>query len=152
LCRATDFDLLISVPLYLYYYPVGRGRPQACRPSCTYSFSYPKNRIHFGCAQCRLSTSSGQALHRTDEDLSVEPLSFLEYNPYEKRIMTNLQLVLTAAIPSMLILVGIFLDNAGFNSIETRLTTMEGDLRQFYRDLGRHEAEIANIKERNRSS
>lgn len=72
--------------------------------------------------------------------------------------MTNLQLVLTIAIPSLLVLVGIFLNNARFNaidarfnSIETRLTTMEGDLRQFYRDLGRHEADIINIKERNRS-
>jgi len=65
--------------------------------------------------------------------------------------MSNLQLVLTIAIPSMLILVGIFLNNARFNSIEARLTTMEGDLRQFYRDLGRHEADIINIKERNRS-
>ena len=73
--------------------------------------------------------------------------------------MTNLQLTLTVAIPSLLVLVGIFLNNARFNgidarfsSIETRLTTMEGDLRQFYRDLGRHEAEINNLKERNRPS
>jgi hypothetical protein len=66
--------------------------------------------------------------------------------------MTNLQLIPTIAIPSILVLVGIFLNNARFNSIETRLTTMEGDLRQFYRDLGRHEADIINIKERNRSS
>ena len=56
--------------------------------------------------------------------------------------MTNLQLALTIAIPSILVLVGIFLNNARFNSIETRLTTMEGDLRQFYRDLGRHDADI----------
>jgi hypothetical protein len=41
--------------------------------------------------------------------------------------MTNLQLALTIAIPSMLVLVGIFLNNARFNSIDTRLTTMEGD-------------------------
>jgi hypothetical protein len=72
--------------------------------------------------------------------------------------MSNLQLVLTIAIPSLLVLVGIFLNNARFNgidarfnSIESRLTTMEGDLRHFYRDLGRHEADIVNIKEPNRS-
>jgi hypothetical protein len=72
--------------------------------------------------------------------------------------MSNLQLVLTIAIPSLLVLVGIFLNNvrfngidARFNGIEARLTSMEGDLRQFYRDLGRHEADIVNIKERNRS-
>lgn len=62
--------------------------------------------------------------------------------------MTNLQLVLSICIPSLLILVGIFLNNARFNSIETRLTTMEGDLRQFYRDPGRHDADIASLKER----
>ena len=66
--------------------------------------------------------------------------------------MTNLQLTLAVAMPSLLVLMGIFLNNACFNSIETRLTTMEGDLRQFYRDLGRHEAEINNLKERNRPS
>ena len=72
--------------------------------------------------------------------------------------MTNLHLVLTIAISSLLVLAGIFLNNARFNgidsrfnSIETRLTSMGGDLRQFYRDLGRHEAEIINVKERNRS-
>jgi hypothetical protein len=72
--------------------------------------------------------------------------------------MTNLQQILAITIPSLLILLGIFQDNAGFNriearfnSVEARLTTMEGDLRQFYRDLGRHEADIVNIKERNRS-
>jgi hypothetical protein len=59
--------------------------------------------------------------------------------------MTNLQLALTIAIPSLLILVGIFLNNARFNTIESRLTTLEGDLRHFYRDLGRHEADLATL-------
>jgi len=44
-----------------------------------------------------------------------------------------------------------FLNNAGFNSIETRLTTIKGDLRQFYRDLGRHDADIASLKDQRRS-
>jgi hypothetical protein len=65
--------------------------------------------------------------------------------------MTNLQWVLTVGIPSILILVGIFLNNARFNTIETRLTTMEGDLRQFYRDLGRHDADISSLKDQRRS-
>jgi hypothetical protein len=64
--------------------------------------------------------------------------------------MTNLQLVLSISIPSLLILIGIFLNNARFNGLEARLTTIEGDLRQFYRDLGRHDADITNLKERNR--
>ena len=65
--------------------------------------------------------------------------------------MTNLQLALSIAIPSILILVGIFLNNARFNSIETGLTTMEGDLRQFYRDLGRHDADLATLKKQRRA-
>ena len=65
--------------------------------------------------------------------------------------MTNLQPALTIAIPSILVLVGIFLNNARFNSLETRLTTMEGDLRQFYRDLGRHDADIASLKDQRRA-
>jgi hypothetical protein len=65
--------------------------------------------------------------------------------------MTNLQLALTIAIPSILVMVGIFLNQARFNSIETRLTTMEGDLRQFYRDLGRHDADIASLKDQRRA-
>lgn len=62
--------------------------------------------------------------------------------------MTNLQLAWSVGIPSLLILVGIFLNNARFNSIETRLTTLEGDLRQFYRDLGRHDAKIENLEKK----
>ena len=61
--------------------------------------------------------------------------------------MTNLQLVLSIGIPSLLIMVGMFLNNARFNSIESRLISIEGDLRQFYRDLGRHDADIATLKE-----
>jgi hypothetical protein len=65
--------------------------------------------------------------------------------------MTNLQLVLSIGVPSLLILAGIFLNSARFNTIETRLTTMAGDLHQFYRDLGKHDAEIASLKDRGRS-
>lgn len=73
--------------------------------------------------------------------------------------MTNLQLVLTIGIPSLLVLVGIFLNNARFNAsdgrfsaIEARLDRMQADLSQFYRDLGRHDAEIGNIKDRLRGA
>jgi hypothetical protein len=65
--------------------------------------------------------------------------------------MTNLQSVLTVGVPSILVLLGIFLNNARFNTIESRLTTMEGDLRQFYRDLGRHDADISSLKDQRRS-
>jgi hypothetical protein len=36
----------------------------------------------------------------------------------------------------------------GFNSIERRLEVMEGDLKQFYKDLTRHELEISALKDR----
>jgi hypothetical protein len=74
--------------------------------------------------------------------------------------MTNLQLWLAIGIPSILVIVGIFLNNARFNAIDTRfngvdsrfsgvegrLSTIEGDLRQFYMILGRHDADIDNLK------
>jgi len=41
--------------------------------------------------------------------------------------------------------------SSGFQDIRTRLNTIEADLRQFYRDLGRHEAEINALKEHRRS-
>ncbi len=36
----------------------------------------------------------------------------------------------------------------GFNSIERRLEVIEGDIKQFFRDTARNEAEIATLKER----
>jgi hypothetical protein len=62
----------------------------------------------------------------------------------------------------MAVLIGFLLNNARLNSIETnlgtriggvesRLTAIEGDLRQFYRDLGAHEAEIGNLKSQRRA-
>jgi len=94
--------------------------------------------------------------------------------------MTNFQLLLSIGIPSLLIVVGFVYNNArlntieanvsarfnsvdarfgsietnvssGFQDIRTRLNTIEADLRQFYRDLGRHEAEINALKEHRRS-
>lgn len=75
--------------------------------------------------------------------------------------MTNLQLVLSIGIPSLLILVGMFLNNSRSNTLEgridrlgselnARLDRMQADLSQFYRDLGRHDAEIANLKDTQR--
>jgi hypothetical protein len=36
----------------------------------------------------------------------------------------------------------------GFNSIERRLEVIEGDIKQFFRDTARNEAEIGILKER----
>jgi hypothetical protein len=88
--------------------------------------------------------------------------------------MTNLQLALSIGIPSLLVLVGIFLNNARFSVIESRLDRMgsdlnarmdrmgsdlnarldrqQSDLSQFYESLGRHDAEIINLKDRQRSA
>lgn len=105
--------------------------------------------------------------------------------------MTNLQLALSIGIPSLLVLVGIFLNNARFNSIDARfsgvdarfstidnrfnsidnrftgiearldrmnselnarLDRQQSDLSQFYEILGRHDADIATLKEDRRRS
>ncbi len=66
--------------------------------------------------------------------------------------MTNLQLALSIGIPSLLVLVGIFLNNARFGSIDSRLDRMQTELDQFYRDLGRLYAEVGNLKNRQRST
>ena len=84
--------------------------------------------------------------------------------------MTNLQLALSIGIPSLLVLVGIFLNNARFSAIDNRFTAtdasigrmgselnarldrQQADLSQFYMILGRHEADINNLKEQRRSA
>jgi len=77
--------------------------------------------------------------------------------------MTDLQLALSIGIPSLLVLVGIFLNNARFGSVDARLDKMESDLNgridrvqadlsQFYMILGQHGADIANLKDRQRSA
>jgi hypothetical protein len=38
----------------------------------------------------------------------------------------------------------------GFNSIERRLEVIEGDLKTFFKDLTRHESDIATLKDRPR--
>lgn len=87
--------------------------------------------------------------------------------------MTNIQLLLSIGIPTLAVLVSFLLSNARLNSVESglgaritslesnltsritgvesRLSAIEGDLRQFYRDLGTHEAEIANLKSQRRA-
>jgi hypothetical protein len=40
--------------------------------------------------------------------------------------MTNLQLALSIGIPSLLVLVGIFLNNARFSAIDNRFSAMDG--------------------------
>lgn len=76
--------------------------------------------------------------------------------------MSNFQLLLSIAIPSLLIVVGFIYNNSrlntleanmniGFQDVRSRLGNIEGDLRQFYRDLGRHDADIVTLKEQRRA-
>ena len=76
--------------------------------------------------------------------------------------MADFQLLLSIGIPSLLIVVGFLYNNsrlstfeasvsANFQDVRGRLTAIEADLRQFYRDLGRHDADIAALKEQRRA-
>jgi hypothetical protein len=51
-------------------------------------------------------------------------------------MMTNTQLYLAMGVPSVLVLLGVLLNQIGQARLETRLTVIEGDLRQFYKSLG----------------
>jgi hypothetical protein len=73
--------------------------------------------------------------------------------------MTNLQLLLSMGVPTLAVLISHLFTNARITAIDTnlngrmdriesRLTVIEGDLRQFYRDLGAHEAKISSLKSR----
>lgn len=82
--------------------------------------------------------------------------------------MTNLQLALSIGIPCLLILIGMFQNHARFSAIDNRFTALESrldrmgsdlnarldrqqsDLAQFYETLGRHDAEILNLKDAQR--
>ena len=71
--------------------------------------------------------------------------------------MTNLQLMLSMGVPTLAVRISYFFNyvrlssveaslNARIDRIETRLAVIEAYLRQFFRDLGAHEAEISNLK------
>jgi hypothetical protein len=65
--------------------------------------------------------------------------------------MTNLQLLLSIGVPTVAVLIGIFYNNARFNSVEQRLIVIEGDLRCFNEILGGHGADIETLKKREAS-
>jgi len=62
--------------------------------------------------------------------------------------MTNAQLYLAVGIPTFMVLVGIVLNQVGQGRIENRLTTIEGDLRNFYATQGHHEATLDIVKKK----
>ena len=66
--------------------------------------------------------------------------------------MATFPLILALSVLALLILTGIILTYLRFRTVEKRMASMESDLRQFYRDLGRPKAEIINIKAGKRPS
>lgn len=66
--------------------------------------------------------------------------------------MAMISLILALSVLALLILTGIILTYLRFRAMEKRMVSMERDLRQFYRDLGRPRAEIINIKAGKRPS
>ena len=56
--------------------------------------------------------------------------------------MTNAQMFIAVGLPLLVILAGIILQQVQGSRIEARLTSIEGDLRQFYSTQGRHDEAI----------
>jgi len=73
--------------------------------------------------------------------------------------VTNLQLVLSIGIPTLAILITFLYNNGRFNSLETRITamqtsletrliTLEADMRQFYHLTGKVEGRLDALEPR----
>jgi hypothetical protein len=66
--------------------------------------------------------------------------------------MVMLPLILVLSALALLILSAILFAYMRFRTLEKRLASMDRDLHQFYRDLGRPKAEIINIQAGKRPS
>jgi hypothetical protein len=68
--------------------------------------------------------------------------------------MTNTQLFLCIFIPTLIptfaIVVSMFVNNGRFNTIESRLVSIEGDLRRFYQEQGRLAGHVESLEQRQR--
>jgi len=73
--------------------------------------------------------------------------------------MNNVQLYIAVGLPTVMVLVGIFLNQRSFDRLESslggrmdrleaRLDRIEADLREFYRTLGQHDARLDNMEKR----
>jgi hypothetical protein len=71
--------------------------------------------------------------------------------------MNNVQLYIAVGLPTVMVLVGIFLNQRSFDRLESslggrmdrleaRLDRIEADLREFYRTLGQHDARLDNLE------
>lgn len=62
--------------------------------------------------------------------------------------MNNTQLWISIGVPTFVVLVGILLNQLGQGRIETRLLSIEADLRRFYQILGQHDEAIDILKKK----
>ena len=74
--------------------------------------------------------------------------------------MNNVQLYIALGLPTLTVLVGIFLNQRSIDRLdsslggrmdrlEARMDRIEADLREFYRTLGQHDARLDNMERRN---
>jgi hypothetical protein len=81
--------------------------------------------------------------------------------------MNNVQLYIVVGLPTLTVLVGMFIHQRSFDRLESqvgsrmdqlgsrmdrleaRLDRIKADLREFYRTLGQHDARLDNLEKRN---
>ncbi len=60
--------------------------------------------------------------------------------------MSNLQLFLAIGFPTLLLLIGQLLNWSAVKDVSSRLMTIESDMRQFYRAIGKVEGRLDVIE------
>ncbi len=59
--------------------------------------------------------------------------------------MSNLQLLLTIGIPSVLVVLAWMSNNTRLSTLDADMREMRGDMKQFYRTLGRHDEALDSL-------
>ena len=62
--------------------------------------------------------------------------------------MSNVQLLLSVSIPTLAVIVSMIINNGRFNAIESRLISIEGDVRRFYQELGHVQGRVDSMERR----
>jgi hypothetical protein len=62
--------------------------------------------------------------------------------------MSNTQLYLAVGLPTMLLLIGQLLNWTAVKGVSSRLITIEPDMRQFYRAIGKVEGRLDAVEKR----
>jgi len=60
--------------------------------------------------------------------------------------MTNVQLYLAIGLPTLLLLIGQLLNWSAVKDVSSRLVTIESDMRQFYRAIGKVEGRLDAVE------